>query len=142
MGLLATTTTPTPSSKLNHYDNQAGGGELHLIDTTGIIKCRAYAIGKHSNQLNERLMKEQFVNLSAEEGAQLLLDIVNECSTGSTSESTDGKDRKQIEKKGESNTYSAWDMPSGTCVEIAVVDSQERKVRRLRQPLLSKSKIS
>jgi len=138
VGLLATIiSTPSP----NQYQ---GGGELHLVDTTGIIKCRAYAIGKHSTQLNERLMQEEFTNLNVEEGAKLLLDIVNECSTGTRFDGEGDKreERKQIERDGESNNYSAWDMPSGTCVEIAVIDSIERKVRRLRQPLLSKLKVS
>ncbi len=107
--------------------NQKNGGDLHLIDTTGISKCRAYAIGKHSSQLNERLMKENFNHLTVEEGTQLLLSILQECSTGeSTSDyNTDINDVNE-----------PWNLPSQTFAEILIVDSLCSKVKRLRQPLI------
>ena len=108
--------------------NQRHGGELHLIDTTGISKCRACAIGKHSSQLNERLSKESFEHLTIEEGSQLLLSIIQECSAGSK--------EKYDDKNIDSNSYGAWNLPSQAFVEILVVDSMRSKVRRLRQPLI------
>lgn len=124
VGLLATAT-------INPNNNDGIGGELHFVDTTGIIKCRAYAIGKHSSLINERLSKEQFHELSVEEGAQRLLDIVTDCSKGASMNINDNEVVGDEEGDDES-----WQIPSGTFVEIAVIDSTQMKVRRLRQPLI------
>ena len=120
MGLLASC---SGGNSNNDNTNSGSSGELHLIDTTGIIQCRAYAIGKHSTQLNERLVGEQFAHLTVEEGAQLLLDIIQECSVaGSSSTSTTNKSNNDGRDKGlddvDEGNYDDWDMPSGTCVEI------------------------
>jgi len=110
MGLLATTSAS---------NNQIyGRGQLYLIDPTGIVQCRAYAIGSHALQLNERLSKETFHDLNVEEGVKLLLDIVKECSLGN-------------EESG--GNFEPWDIPAGTCIEIVIVDNADRKMRRLRQ---------
>jgi 20S proteasome alpha/beta subunit len=135
VGLLATTS--------NQHHGSAG--EIHLVDTTGIIKCRAYAIGKHSTQLNERLMKEQFQDLDVEEGAQLLLKIIQECSEGSkksTKKSSIFFWKKEVDDGADDEEYDAWEMTSTTFVEIAVIDSIARKMKRLRQPLLAQLQVS
>lgn len=117
--------------------NLNGGGELHLIDTTGIIKCRAYAIGKHSYQLNERLAKEQFSTLSVKEGAQLLLDILRECCGGTENKDNVASSRKTLMVEDEEDdAHDVWVVPPGSCVEIAMLDANERNLRRIRQPLL------
>ena len=118
IGLLATT---------NQNASDGVSGELRLIDTTGIIHCRAYAIGKYSQQINKRLLKEKFEDLSVQEGAQLLLEVIRECSVGK---------QKHLDNNDEGDNES-WELPMGTFVEIAIVDSNQKKFRRLRQPLLS-----
>ena len=105
--------------------NESNGGDLHLIDTTGITKCRAYAIGKHSIQLNERLMYENFQDLTVEQGMQKLVNILEECSKGESTSEEDGVDSK----------FEPWNLPKQTFVEMLVVDSIKSKIRRLRQPL-------
>ncbi len=130
IGLLATAT-------INPNNDDDIGGELHFVDTTGIIKCRAFAIGKHSSLINERLSKVQFHELSVEEGAQRLLDIITDCSKGASMNSNDS----EMVGDEEGDDYS-WQISSGTFVEIAVIDSTLMKLRRLRQPLiLSRTKF-
>ena len=118
--------------------------ELHLIDTTGIIKCRAYAIGKYSSQINKHLLKKQFRDLSVEEGAQLLLDIIRECSVGNSNDNSSDDDINMLRKSEEDDEGGddSWQMPLGTCAEIAVLDLSRRQIRRLRQPLLTQLSTS
>ena len=119
VGLLATT-------------NRSNGGDLLLIDTSGILRCRAYAIGKYSTQLNERLMKENFEHLTVEEGSKLLLRILQECSAGGH-----GVGVKEINLNIDlDNVHKPWDLPMQTFAEILIVDSMHSKVKRLRQPLI------
>ena len=93
-------------------------------------------------------MKEKFKDLSVEEGAQLLLEIIRECSEGSKNRNgsddniTRGRNLNSISEEDEEGGNNAWQMPLGTCVEIAVIDLSQRQMRRLRQPLFSQLSTS
>jgi hypothetical protein len=133
VGLLATT----------NYKNQ---NELQLIDSTGIVKCRAFAIGRYSNQINQCLLKENFANLSVEDGVQLLLDIVQKCSSQKQgkSQSENGRqiDATNVDaQRGEKdNGFGAWDVSLNDLhVEIAVVVSKSEILKRMRQSTLSQA---
>lgn len=117
-------------------------GYLWLVDATGFYPCRAHAVGRGSDRINRRLAgagadgkttktTTNFEEMSVEEGAQALLDIVvREIGDGGGSSSY-GDHRENGDSKDE------WTLPLGTRVEIAVLDSNRRKMRRLRQPLLA-----
>lgn len=100
--------------------NKRHDSEIHLIDPTGISKCRAYAIGKYSAQLNKKLSEENFTHLTVEEGAQLLLHILQDCNTK----------RWDADVHGSSE---AWGLPSETFAEILIINALGIEVTRLRQ---------
>jgi len=138
VGLIATVDGGSSSSSTS----RRCCGYLWLVDATGFYPCRAHAVGRGSDRINRRLAgagcggaakgttttTKNFEEMGVEEGAQALLDIVVQEIGGGGS---DGDPREDGDSKDE------WTLPLGTRVEIAVLDSNRRKMRRLRQPLLA-----
>ena len=118
-----------------------GGGDegvegcLWLVDRTGAYPCRAHAVGCGADRINRRLIEvsdtkggkegARFEDLSVEEGARFLLDLITDEIRSSGNDDGGGGG---VEDEG-------WRAPpEGSRVEIAVVESGQRKMRRLRQP--------
>jgi len=106
------------------------GGFLWLVDATGAYRVRAIAIGEGSRLLNKRLLSTSFSGLTSNEGVRLLLSIIKDESSG------DGDKGSLSKDTGVSINIGGWTLPEKTAVEIAIVDSSIRKMRRIRQALL------
>lgn len=96
---------------------KGGRGCLWLVDATGAHRARAHAVGIGANEVNKQLVRIDFSTVSRDEGAQKLLEAVREAGFGKND-------------KGCS-------LPESTTVEIAVVDSSNKVMKRRRQPFVT-----
>ena len=94
-----------------------GGGEgdccLWLVDATGAYCVRAHAIGWGAKTINERLRRIDSSILTREQCALRLLQTI-------------------VEEPNEKEK-TAWNLPSNVYAEVAVVNSSQRKMSRLRR---------
>ena len=119
-GLLATAVASSSSSRDERWRKK---GELWLVDATGIYSCRAYALGAGSKVINRKLLDLDFSQLSVRECAHLLLQTVRESLLV-----TDTGDEED-----------AYRIPTGSRVEMGVVEFESQQMKRLRQPFWSES---
>ena len=99
----------------------SSAGQLHLVDATGAYRVRAHAVGWGAKVANRRLRELQFGNMTAEEGVQRLLDLLME--------------------EGDADNDHDWPrLAKNTRVELAVVDTERKRLQRIRQPFLAANK--
>jgi 20S proteasome alpha/beta subunit len=101
------------------------GGELYLVDTTGLYPCRALAIGSHAKDINACLESIDFCVMSVEDGVQKLLQILRDCRDGKGKDGGDGNE--------------LWHIPNETVVEIAMIMIEGRGIHRKREVFLAPS---
>ena len=94
------------------------GGDLWLMDATGAYACRAHALGAGSNIVNKHLSTCDFGERTARECAHILLKTV--------------KDYLMDPKEGKEE--DEYRIPSGSRVEMAVLEFESQRLKRLRQP--------
>jgi hypothetical protein len=101
-------------------------GNVWLVDATGAYACRAHALGIGSNSFNRQLVACDFAGRTARECAHMLLETVKDCLVvgGASSSAKDGK-------QGEEDDYR---IPSGSRVEMAVLEFESQRLKRLWQP--------
>ena len=105
-------------------------GNLWLVDATGAYACRAHALGIGSNIVNRQLVTCDFAGRTARECAHMLLETVKDCLVvGASSSAKDGK-------QGEEDEYR---IPSESRVEMAVLEFDSQRLKRLRQPFWNES---
>jgi len=101
------------------------GGELYLVDTTGLYPCRALAIGSHAKDINKCLESIDFCAMSVEDGLQKLLQILRDC--------RDGKG------KGAGDGNEVWHIPNESVVEITIMTMEGKGIQRKRHIFLAPS---
>ena len=151
IGLLACGTT-----------NGGSGGSLYLVDATGIHSVRAHAIGNGANNIHKRMVYVDFNAMDCHEGLRVLLRLIAEegglvSKTGSSEEENVQEDKVQDVKKSSimakpafltkrknqkkdekevkspsSQQSSSWNIPSNTAVELGIIKSGDRRMRRIR----------
>jgi len=99
------------------------GGELYLVDTTGLYPCRALAIGSHAKDINACLESIDFCAMSVEDGVQKLLQILRDC--------RDGKG------KGAGDGNEVWHIPNESVVEMAMMTMKGKGIQRTREVFLA-----
>lgn len=104
----------------------AHGSELYLVDTTGLYKCRAMAIGSHAKEINACLANFDFCDMNVEDGVHKLLQILRDCREG-----------KRNEKDG--SDHESWRMPHESVVEILMLKTEGKRIQRKREILLPPS---
>ncbi len=155
VGLLATT--------MSGPDNVPG--ELYLVDVTGLYPCQSIAIGSHSNQLNECLirieeMKEGGGDLSqknVEEVKEILLGMLRDCSQGKRPYANDNDDdennktkrgflkraiggKKKKPQYEEEASEEVWRIPDESIIEIVILKrNQDTFIREIEQFVASTS---
>lgn len=89
-------------------------GLLWLVDATGSYRVRAHAVGNGAKVINRRLRKVNFSSMTCQECVEELMKIMT----------------------ATSNDETEWNMPSNSRVEMALVESLLRRMKRVRQPFV------
>lgn len=78
VGLLATVTGSSDMSKDEIISNNFKKSQLYFVDCTGMYPCRALAMGMYSDQINRRLIKDEFDSWSIKNAPEKVFQILRE----------------------------------------------------------------
>ncbi|KAL7433808.1 hypothetical protein ACHAXM_003747 [Skeletonema potamos] len=106
--------------------NNFGGGRLYLVDATGSYSVRAHAIGNGASKIHKRLVFVNFEAMTCLEGIRMLLRIIAEEGGMLSSEKVSSHVGENIKRVG------AWTIPHNPGVELAILRSDEQRMRRIR----------
>lgn len=99
--------------------NNSSGGCLYLIDATGSYSVRAHAIGNGASAIHKRLVFIDFEAMTCLDGLRTLLQIIAE-------------EGGLLSVGDQNKPISAWTIPRNPGVELAILRSNEQRMRRIR----------